>query len=533
MTPFKAPLDDILFCLEAVSGAPDLPAWDSELVAEILSHFARFAEAEIGPIDAPGDLEGCRLENGRVKGPKTFVTAYQSYATQGWSGLGLPESYGGQGMPGPVVAAVTEMMSGACHALEMFTGLVPGASRTIERFGTPEQREKYIPLLASGLWLPTMCMTEAGAGSDLSGIRTRAVEVDGVWKITGDKIFISGGDHDLSEGILHLVLARTGTLEEGVRGLSLFLCPAMDDAGQRNRIVPTRIEEKMGLHGSPTCQLAFDGADGYLLGNLGDGLRAMFTMMNHARLDVSLQGVAHSDRGFDIAKTYAAERRQGRISGQAGQVSIDHHPDVARMLRKMESLTLGMRAMSYITLVALEAGQTPDLVDFLTPVCKVFCTDNGLLSADMAIQILGGYGYLHEYRVEQNLRDLRIAAIYEGANGIHAVALATRMLRLKDGRVAELFYDFVAKTVSQTGSSEALREGLALWQAFRERVLGSGTPEDLAHGFMKLTGLLTYMAVWQKIESVADRSNRPAHIEMLAKEVRHSALQEIKYWASL
>lgn len=533
MKPFVAPVEDIVFTLEHVANASRLPDWDSVLAGEIIAYFSQFAEAEIAPMDMEGDLSGCRLENGRVRMPESFVKTYRGYVEQGWPALGASEEYGGQGMPGPVSAAVSEIMSGACHAFSVVCGLASGATRTILAFGTKDQKQRFLPRLASGEWLATMCLTEAGAGSDLSGVRTRAEEIDGVWRITGDKIFISGGDQDMSDGILHLVLARTGDLSEGTRGLSLFLCRSQDEDGARNTISVARVEKKMGIHASPTCQLVFEGARAELLGKPGEGLKAMFTMMNHARLDVGLQGMAHAARAFDISRAYAAERRQGRLPGGDGPVLIESHPDVARMLTEQEALVFGGRAMCYLALVTLEAGDNPDLVDFLTPVCKVFCTDAGIRAADLGIQVLGGYGYLHEYRVEQTLRDARITAIYEGANGIHALALATRMLRNRDGIAAGAFAEWVENQIAGANESDPLTQSFDLWRAARKKVLASSQPAEKAHGFMKLTGLVIYLAVWQIILRGAQQSANPARLQRLAAHVQHSALIEARYWSVL
>ena len=301
MTAFHAPVDDILFSLIHVARADRLPGWEDALAAEITGHFAAFAEGRIAPLDAPGDAEGCRLEAGRVRMPSGFAEVYADLAADGWQGLSVPEAYGGQDL-GPVLqAAVSEIFSGANHALQMVCSLVPGAVGVLMRFGTEAQKAAYLPPLAEGRWLSTMALTEPGAGSDLAGIRCRAVPEGANWRIEGEKIFISGGDQDLSEGILHLVLARTGPAGTGTRGLSLFLCRSHLADGRRNAVTVTRIEEKLGLHASPTCQLAFDGAEAELIGAEGEGLRAMFTMMNHARLDVALQGVAHAARAADLA----------------------------------------------------------------------------------------------------------------------------------------------------------------------------------------------------------------------------------------
>ena len=476
MTPFKAPLEDILFSLR-VAGAEDVPGFDAELTGEIATHFAAFAEGEIAPLDEPGDQQGCRLDGGRVRMPDGFGATYQAYAEQGWPGLTLPEAQGGQGMDGLTGAVTSEIFAGANHSLQMVTGLVPGAARVLTRFGTDDQQARHLPGLASGETLATMCLTEPGAGSDLSRIRCRAEDAGG-WHITGEKIFISGGDQDMSDRILHLVLARTGP--DPIRGLSLFLCPCTRSDGSRNAVTVTRIEEKMGLHASPTCQLSFDGAEAELIGQEGKGLAAMFTMMNHARLDVALQGVAHAARAHDIAATYAAERVQGR-GADGSAVTLDQHADVRRMLDKIDALAMGARTMAHLALVTLERGDAPDLVEFLTPLAKVYCTEAGMRAAELGLQVLGGYGYLREYRVEQTYRDARITAIYEGANGIHARMLATRLAGAAPG---EAFATFLAEQADLTADPE-VAERLARWQDTRARLRGAPDPTVLAHDHLR------------------------------------------------
>lgn len=504
MTAFVAPTGDILFSLEHVARAGRLPDWDADLSREVIEQFAKLAEAEIAPADLAADLQGCRLQDGRVFMPEEMVAAYATFAEQGWPALSLPESAGGQAMPGPVGGAVTEIFAGASHALQMVAGLVPGAARTIQLFGTQDQQDRWLPRLASGEWLATMALTEPGAGSDLAGIRSRAT-LDGVWRISGEKIFISGGDQDLTPRILHLVLARTGDAASGTRGLGLFIVPSHDDDGVRLPVSVTRIEEKMGLHGSPTCQMLFDAAPAELLGAEGEGLRAMFTMMNHARLDVSLQGVAHATRAAQIARDYAATRRQGRAPGYDGMAPIAAHPDVARMLDEADALAIGGRALCYLAMVELDLEQDPDLVDFLTPVCKFHCTESGIAAANLGIQVLGGYGYLQEYRVEQCLRDARITAIYEGANGIHALTLAARLLRNADGRAADAFARFL-------GQGEVLE----IWQAARQQMVQAPDPALAAHEFMLLTVEAALAVVWARIEAAADHAPDPAHLRHLA-----------------
>jgi alkylation response protein AidB-like acyl-CoA dehydrogenase len=317
-----------------------------------------------------------------------------------------------------------------------------------------------------------MCLTEASAGSDLSRISCRAVPDGARWRIVGEKIFISGGDQDISDEILHLVLARTS--DNGVKGLSLFLCPSTKTDGTRNAVKVTRIEEKMGLHASPTCQMLFDSAEAELIGEEGRGLAAMFTMMNHARGDVALQGVGHAARAHHIASAYATDRVQGRLA-DGTPARLDQHADVRRMLDAMDRYALFGRAMTHMAFVAIERGDKDALVEFLTPLIKVFCTEAGMRSAELGIQVLGGYGFLREYRIEQTYRDARITAIYEGANGIHKRMMATRMVQ---GSSADAFEQML------------IEEGIDIdvlgqWQSIRADTMKHADPAAMAHRYMQ------------------------------------------------
>lgn len=516
MTAFTAPVDDILFSLTHIAGADRLADWDADIAREIALQFARLAEGEIAPADEAGDIEGCILRAGRVTMPAGLKAAYAAYVEQGWPSLTMPEDAGGQAMPAPVAGAVTEIFAGASHALQMVVGLVPGAARTISLFGSAAQKARWLPRLASGEWLATMALTEPGAGSDLSGIRVRAENQDG-WRISGEKIFISGGDQDLTPRILHLVLARSGAADSGVKGLSLFLVPSHDEMGERLPVSVTRIEEKMGLHASPTCQMLFEAAPAEILGAEGEGLKAMFTMMNHARLDVSLQGIAHAARATDIARNYAATRRQGR-----GGVLLDTYPDVRRMLDQAGAIALGGRALVHIALVEMELGLRPDLVDFLTPLCKFTCTEGGVAAANLAMQVLGGYGYLREYRVEQSLRDARITPIYEGANGIHAATLAGRLLRNANGVAADAFASFLAEVpVAQT-----------VWQDTRNAMLGAGEGAAVAaDSFMRLSAKAALSVVWQRYVDAASVATCPAFAGAIAAEMIARTPMELRHGA--
>ncbi|WP_439122774.1 acyl-CoA dehydrogenase family protein [Marivita sp.] len=509
MIDFTAPTDDILFSLRHVAGAESVAAWDDMLVADVLGHFAKFAEGVLAPLNAVGDVQGARLENGRVRMPDGFADAYQQLVDGGWQGLTAPERFGGMAQSALVAVGVSEIFSGANHAMQMVCNLVPGAIDTLLHFGTPAQQETWIPQLAAGDVLSTMCLTEAGAGSDLSQIRCKAIRDGQDWRLDGEKIFISGGDQDMSDGVLHLVLARSGPPKDGLKGLSLFLCPA---AGG---VSVTRIEDKLGLHASPTCHMTFDQARAELIGAKGDGLRAMFTVMNHARLDVALQGVGHAARASQIARAYATDRKQGRRK-DGGPARLSDHADVQRMLEEQASLAMGARAMCHVAFVEMEKADRPDLVAFLTPLCKVFCSEAGIRAADLGIQILGGYGYLNEYHLGQIWRDARITSIYEGANGIHERSLATRGLR---GAGADQFAEMIREL--GRGSDWVLAD-LADWVEWREQMRASDDPEIQAHRFVQATAQLYFRACWAKCEAVADENPMPDWVRHLAAQVLNS-----------
>lgn len=499
MTPYEAPLDDILYSLNVVARAGDIDGFDAELHAGIAAHFATFAEGELAPLNAIGDRDGAQLQNGRVKLPDGFRAAYAKYCDQGWPALCVPEAFGGQGMGATALGMTSEIFSGANHAFEMSTGLAAGAVRTLIAFCTDTQKRDILPKLASGEWLSTMALTEPGAGSDLSRIKCRAMQTDGGWQIEGEKIFISGGDQDLSDGILHFVLARSGA--DGLGGLSLFICKSERADGTRNGVTVTRIEDKLGIHASPTCQLRFDGSEAELLGAEGQGLAAMFTMMNHARLSVALQGVAHAARATSIARSYASERIQGKAT------PIDRHPDVARMLDEMDLRAIGARGIAHLALVMLENDDAADLIEVLTPVAKYFCTEVGSQAADIGIQVLGGYGYLEEYGMAQILRDARICRIYEGANGIHALSLATRLMRMKTPLQA--LDDFA-------GSCPEISESHEAWRMVWHELGAADDARPFADAFMNLTAELVHQIVWARIAKTADQHRDPTRMRRLA-----------------
>ena len=519
MKDFTAPVEDILFSLHRVANAETTGSHDVALGADILSQFAIIAEQVIAPTNRTGDAQGCRLENGRVRTPDGFADAFAQIADGGWLALAIPEQYGGMGLDRLTAAGVSEMFTGANHALQMAAGLLPGAVSTLLRFGNEDQKQRWIPRLAEGRTLNTMCLTEAGAGSDLSQVRTVAALQQDVWHLRGEKIFISNGDQDLSEDILHFVLARTGPVDAGIKGLSLFLCPSQIASG-RNNVNVSRLEDKLGIHGSPTCQLVFDGAEAELVGDEGGGLAAMFTLMNHARIDVALQGVAHAARACDIAASYARDRQQGRQADGAPAM-LAAHPDVRQMLDEQRALAVGSRAMCHLALVVLDDPGQQALADFLTPVCKMFGSEAGIRAADLGIQVLGGYGYLDEYDIGQTWRDARITAIYEGANGIHALTAATRGLRAHDGAGAESFAAMIHDLGDQRAEIISL---LDEWQSLRRQTEAhDGVPPN-ARQFASMTAELFFRAAWVRIGKVALGTAFEAEFTRLADMVLASPL---------
>ncbi|UYQ73339.1 acyl-CoA dehydrogenase family protein [Pelagibacterium flavum] len=477
-------LEDVLLTLAAFPQ----PGWEESETAQVLEPFSQFVSEVIAPAAGECDREGARFTDGRVHLPSSMVAAYRSYVDLGWNQLHLSQAAGGFGAPDAVSLMATQLLAAANASFQMLTGLVRGGADALVHLA-PELAPRYLPLLTDGSALVTMALTEPGAGTDLGAIRTRAEkQPDGTWRISGEKIFISGGDQDMSETILHFVLARTHDTP-GTRGLSLFLCPARRDDGTANALAVTRIEEKMGLHASPTCQMRFDGAEAYLLGEAGKGLAGMFIMMNHARLDVAAQGVAAASAAHEKALAYARTRMQGRTASGAPASLLDL-PDIRRMLLTMDSLALGGRAM-----VAHTAGlltSNPRLATFLTPIVKTFCTDMGSRAADLGIQVLGGYGYLAEYDIERIWRDSRVARLYEGANGALAAAFVKRELADPPARAA--FVDAIATLARETPFEAGIGTGLAQWADCAQALAAHPRAPQAAEPVAHFTGLLHHAA---------------------------------------
>jgi acyl-CoA dehydrogenase len=452
---YRAPVADIFFTMRHVAGLDRAIAeglygdLTPDLVETILNEAGKFAEEQIAPLNRVGDQHGAVLRDGAITTPPGFKEVYRAWSEAGWNALPGPAEYGGQGLPTLLNTACVEMWNAACMAFALNPLLTIGGIEALSEHGSEDLKARYLKKLVSGEWTATMNLTEPQAGSDLSALRTRAERAgDGTYRIAGQKIYITYGEHDITENIVHMVLARLPDAPPGTRGISLFLVPKVLPDGTRNDVRCHAIEHKLGIHASPTCTMIYGdqgGAVGWLVGEENRGLACMFTMMNNARLNVGVQGVAMADRAYQQALAYARERRQGRGPGTAGEdpSPIIEHPDVQRMLLTMKALTGAARGICYLTAEAIDRARlSPDEAErkraherasLLTPVAKAFSTDIANEAASLGVQIHGGMGYVEETGAAQHLRDARIAAIYEGANGIHAIDLVQRKLPLSSG----------------------------------------------------------------------------------------------------
>jgi alkylation response protein AidB-like acyl-CoA dehydrogenase len=452
---FTAPVRDQRLILDAVVQIGELEGGpDSDMVDAVLEGAAALAEGEFAPLLRPGDTTGARWDNGTVTMPPGVREAWQAFVDGGWMTLAAPEEHGGQGLPFVLSAALMDNLNAANVGFALCPMLSMGAIEALERHGSEELKRDYLPKIVSGEWPATMNLTEPQAGSDVGALKTRAEpNDDGSWRLKGTKIFITYGEHDLSDQIIHMVLARTPGAPEGTRGISLFLVPKILADGSRNDLRCVSIEHKMGIHASPTCVMSYgdeDGAIGWLVGPENGGMAAMFTMMNNARLNVGLQGVGIAERATQRAVAYALERKQGLRNRLP--VPIAEHPDVRRMLLRMRALTTGARALAYYAFGQLDRGVRGDpqaamRADVLTPLVKAWCTDVGCEVASLGVQVHGGMGYIEETGAAQHLRDARIAPIYEGTNGIQAADLVGRKLGLDGGLAFDaLIADIEAET---------------------------------------------------------------------------------------
>jgi len=466
--------------LSEVTALPGCEEATAEVVGQVIDEAGKFARDVLDPLNRQGDKEGARLADGKVTAPQGFKEAYRQFIEAGWNGLGGQPQYGGQGLPHIVAMPVQEIWNSACMSFCLAPMLTTGVLEALRIHGSPEQQDLYLPKLTSGEWCGTMNLTEPQAGSDLSAVRTRAVPEGDHYRIQGTKIFITWGEHDLAENIVHLVLARTPEAPEGIKGISLFIVPkfvpkADGTAGERNDIRCVSIEHKLGIHGSPTCVLAYGdekGAIGYRVGEENRGLEYMFTMMNHARLGVGLEGVALSERAYQHALEYAKTRVQGREIGQRSgdRVTIIHHPDVRRMLLSMKAQTEAMRALVYFSAALLDKSKHhPDaaekrrsyaVLDLLTPVVKGWCTEQAIEIASTGIQVHGGMGFVEETGAAQYLRDARITTIYEGTTGIQASDLVGRKVGAEKGATALAVIDAMRKIAAQLDAAERMPPSL-------------------------------------------------------------------------
>jgi alkylation response protein AidB-like acyl-CoA dehydrogenase len=537
MTEYKAPLRDYRFVLTELFDAGELaklPGYEEatpDLMTTVLEEGAKLCEEVLFPLNRSGDEEGCSFENGVVRTPKGFKEAYDTFREGGWTALGCDPAYGGQGLPRTLHFFVEEMICASNLAFGMYPGLSYGAYNAIKEHADDGLKQRFLPKLADGTWSGTMCLTEPHCGTDLGQIRTKAEPAgDGTYKITGTKIFISAGEHDLTENIVHLVLAKIPGGPPGTRGISLFVVPkflakADGGVGQRNGVRCGSIEHKMGIKASSTCVMNFDGAEGYLVGEAHKGMRAMFTMMNGARLGVGLQGLGLGETAYQTARTYASERLQGRsVSGdkfpEKPADPIIVHPDVRRMLLTMRAWNEGARALAAWVAIELDRAakhpdpavrqEADDFVSLMTPIVKAMFTDNGFATCNLGMQVMGGHGYIREWGMEQLVRDGRITLIYEGTNGIQALDLVGRKLPMHMGRLLRTFFHPVDAYVRARLEKPELAEFvLPLAKAFgrlqQSSALlaqkGLADPEEAAAGasdYLRLFGLVAYAYMWAR-----------------------------------
>ena len=503
----------------------------------ILDEGAKFAETVLGPVNKEGDREGCRFDKGRVRVPKVYHEAYRKYCENGWNAVGTPVDAGGQGLPSVVATATGEMMTGACTSLGIYSGLTNGAARLIHSFGSDDLKERFMARMFSGEWTGTMQLTEPNAGSAVGDSKSVAKRAGDHYLVSGTKIFISGAEQDLTENIVHAVLARVEGAPAGVKGLSLFIVPKIrvnpdGSLGEPNDVSCGGIEEKIGLHGSATCLVNLgenDACHGYLLGEENQGIRLMFQMMNEARIGTGLQGVALASGAYLNCLSYTKERVQGVAvenmkDPDAPRVEIIKHPDVRRMLLAQKAYVEGMRAMLYYCAFHVDMAETaPDkeehekhmqIVELLTPICKAYCTDVGFRCTELAIQAMGGYGCTADYPVEQYMRDLKPASIYEGTTGIQALDLLGRKVAMKGGSLFMNFIGILGEFVETHQGNGALKPLVAKLATARDKLseitmhlggLSMGGdriyPVLSATPYLYLFGdvLMAYLHVWQAV----------------------------------
>ncbi len=543
MPSYKAPLEDVGFLLNDVfqfdryNNLPGFADASADVREAIISEAAKLSENVLQPLNRVGDLEGCkRHDDGSVTTPKGFKDAFKQVTEGGWLGLSAPVEFGGQGLPVTLSQTVAEFQISANMAFSMYGGLTMGATAALVVHGKPEQKSKYLPKMIAGEWTGTMNLTEPHCGTDLGLLRTKAVpQGDGSYKISGTKIFISAGEHDMADNIIHLVLARIEGAPAGIKGVSLFVVPKVlvnDDGslGERNGVVCGSIEHKMGIHGNSTCVMNYDNATGWLIGEENKGMQGMFVMMNEARLGVAVQGLAQSEVAYQNAVAYAKERIQGRSltgpkSPDKPADSIMVHPDVRRTLLTIRAFNEAARAMVVWTALKSDVAHrsddpkerqaADDHMGLMTPVLKGVLTDGGFANAVSAQQMFGGHGYIAEWGMEQFVRDARIAMIYEGANGIQALDLVGRKLPRDGGRAAMAFFGEVAAFAKEHGTDEAMKpyvgplsNALGHLQQATMWLMNNAMakPDNAGAGatdYMQLFGLTAFAYMWAKMAKVA------------------------------
>lgn len=537
MANYKAPLKDIQFVFDELLNTDEHYASiekfseiNSELRSAIFEEAAKFSENEIAPLNRSGDEEGCHWKDSVVTTPSGFVDAYKQFIDGGWSGISMPEEFGGQDLPESLDLVILEMLTTANHSWSMYHGLSGGARATLLAHGSEEQKQTYLNKLVSGEWAGTMCLTEPHGGSDLSFLKTKAEEnSDGSYSITGTKIFISAGEHDMTENIIHLVLARLPDAPKGTKGLSLFIVPKYlptsdGNCGERNSATCGSIEHKMGIHGNATCVMNFDGAKGFLIGQANKGLRCMFTFMNTARLVTATEGISHSDFALQGALSYALEREAGRsLTGikypERNADRLIVHPDIRRILLTIRSFAEGNRAFIAFLGQQLDKELSGNdeqkatagkLLALLTPIAKGFSTETGIESASLGIQVYGGHGYIREWGMEQNLRDSRISTIYEGTTGIQSLDLLGRKILPDNGAQYSLFIDMIKADMANMEPEFAniLENKLEEWQTLTQHIAKASQVDLNEMGassvdYLMYSGYIVLAWMWGRMGTIA------------------------------
>ena len=541
MSDYKVPSRDMQFTLFDVldyekhySQLPNGELASRDVVEAVIEEAGKFCENVLAPLNAVGDSEGCQFNDGEVKTPTGFKEAYQQYVEAGWPSMSHAEALGGQGLPSSLESIFSEMVGTSNWAWGMYPGLSHGAMKTLASHGTEEQQQQYLTKLIEGTWTGTMCLTESHCGTDLGMLKTKAVpNDDGSYSVTGTKIFISAGEHDMAENIVHIVLARLPDAPEGTKGISLFIVPKFlpegQGIGERNALACGSLEHKMGIHGNATCVMNFDGAKGFLVGEPNRGLHCMFTFMNSARLGTALQGLAHTELGFQKSLAYAKDRLQMRAlsgvknpEGPADPIIV--HPDVRRMLLTQKAFAEGGRMLAYfiaqqVDIEEYTEGETQkqasDLLAFLTPIAKAFMTETGFESANLAMQCFGGHGYIAEWGVEQNVRDARIAMLYEGTTGIQALDLLGRKVLQTQGELLRGFTKIIHKFCQAQQDNAAVAEFIeplaAINKEWGELTMHVGMaamqdPEEVGAAsvdYVMYSGYITLAYFWARAAVVA------------------------------